>query len=115
MTLPIFIDTNIVIYAVGGPHPFKEPCRQILILAAQHPPAFVTDAEVLQELLHRYLRLQAWQHGRQVVRYFAELMRGRVESVTIRDIEEATSLADRYSGNGGRDLIHAAVMMRMGS
>ena len=115
MTLPIFIDTNIVIYAVGRPHAFKAPSREILTLAAQHPAAFFTDAEVLQELLHRYLRLQMWQQGREVLRDFAALMRGRIESVSARDMEEAASLADQYSGGGGRDLVHAAVMSRIGA
>jgi hypothetical protein len=115
MTLPIFVDTNVVIYAVGRPHVFKDSCREILTLIAQYPSAFVTDADVLQELLHRYLRLQIWMEGRVVVRDFASLMRGRIEAVGPVDIERAASLADTHAGHGGRDLVHAAVMSRVGS
>ena len=57
MTLPIFLDTNVPIYAAGRPHALKKPCAQILMLVAERPHAFLTDAEVLQELLHRYLAL----------------------------------------------------------
>ena len=40
-------EQNHVIYAVGRPHPFKAPCREILALVAQHPSAFLTDADRL--------------------------------------------------------------------
>ena len=54
----VFIDTNVPIYAAGRAHPLKEPCARILLLVAEHSQAFVTDAEVLQELQHRYLALR---------------------------------------------------------
>ena len=59
MAFPLFVDANIPFYAAGRPHPLKEPCQQIVALAARHPRAFVTDAEVLQELLHRYVAIRA--------------------------------------------------------
>ena len=42
---------------------------------------FVTDSEVLQEMMHRYLASGRWTLGREVVRAFAEAMRGRIEPV----------------------------------
>jgi len=59
-------------YAVGGPHPLKQPCARILLLLAERPDAFVTDAEVLQELVHRYLALRRWHEGRDVFQRFAD-------------------------------------------
>lgn len=115
MTLSIFVDTNIVIYAVGRDHVFKKPSQKILTLASLHAAAFFTDSEMLQELLHRYLRLHVWQEGRQILRHFADLMRGRIEPVGAQDVEEAASLADRHGGGGDRNLVHAAVMRRMGA
>ena len=44
----------------GKPPPFKARCSEILEVIAQRPHAFVTDAEVLQELLHRHLSLRLW-------------------------------------------------------
>ncbi len=108
-----FLDTNVPIYAAGRPHPLKEPCAQILLLVAEHPQAFVTDAEVLQELLHRYLALRLWPHGREVFRAFAELMQERVETVQPADVARAADLADAYPELGGRDLLHAAIMGRL--
>lgn len=110
----IFIDANIPIYATGRAHPLRTPCIRVLRLIGDHPNAFVTDAEVLQELVHRYLALRLWPEGKGVLIRFARLMRDRVEPIFADDVEMAASLADRYSGLSARDLIHAAVMSRLG-
>ena len=55
MSPAAFIDANVPIYASGREHPNKEPCARILMMAAEHPLSFVTDVEVLQELVHRYV------------------------------------------------------------
>ncbi len=109
-----FIDANVPIYAAGKNHPLKAPCIQVLMLAAEHSLAFVTDAEVLQELLHRYLALRLWPQGREVFGRFSELMHERVEPVEATDVHHAAMLADGHSELGARDLLHAAVMRRLG-
>ncbi len=114
MSPAAFIDTNIPIYAAGKPHPLKGPCVDILLLVAEYPQSFVTDAEVLQELLHRYLALRLWPQGRIAFRRFSEVMRDRVEAVQAADMERAADLADAHQDLGGRDLLHAAVMQRLG-
>ncbi|MBI2872272.1 MAG: type II toxin-antitoxin system VapC family toxin [Chloroflexi bacterium] len=114
MSPTAFIDANVPIYAAGRAHPMKEPCIQVLLLAAEHPQAFVTNAEVLQELLHRYLALRLWPQGREVFRWFSELMQERVEAVQAEDVQRAAGLADVHQELGGRDLLHAAVMQRLG-
>lgn len=111
-----FLDANVPTYAAGRDHPLKEPCREVLRLAARRPGAFFTDAEVLQELLHRYLSLGRWPEGKRVVLDFATLMRGCVEPVLVEDAVLACELADRYGSRlAARDLLHAAVMLRTGS
>ena len=113
----LFLDANIPTYAAGRDHPLKEPCKEVLRLAARHPRSFFTDAEVLQEMLHRYLALWCWPEGKRVVLDFAALMAGSVESVFAEDVVRACDLADRYTARPGarlaaRDLLHAAVMLR---
>ncbi len=51
---------------------------------------------------------------RDVFRHFAELMRERVEPVHAVDVEQAALLADTYPDLGAQDLLHAAVMSRLG-
>lgn len=117
----LFLDANIPTYAAGRSHPLKEPCKEVLVLAARRPDAFFTNAEVLQELLHRYLTFKRLQHGKRVVEDFAAVMEGSVEGVLAEDVLLACRLAERYAagpGPGGlaaRDLLHAAVMLRDGS
>ncbi len=115
MSPAAFIDANVPIYASGREHPNKEPCAQILMMVAESPMSFVTDVEVLQELLHRYLASGRWSSGRQVFQSFAEVMHGRIEPVYVEDIHLAGSLADRHPGVSARDLVHASVMERLGA
>ena len=119
MSPPVFLDANVPIYAAGGEHALKAPCVRVLELAAERPRDFVTDAEVLQELLHRYLALRLWPAGRAVIEGFAVLMADRIEPVHGTDILEAAALAGGLAGaherRSARDLLHAAVMRRIGS
>ena len=113
----LFLDANVPTYAAGRDHPLKEPCKEVLRLSARYPGSFFTDAEVLQEMLHRYLSLRRWPEGKRVVLDFAALMYGSVEPVTAGDMVLACELADRYAARPGarlaaRDLLHAAVMLR---
>ena len=110
----VFIDANVPIYAAGRDHPYKEPCARVLRVLADDPQSFVTDSEVLQEILHRYLASGRWALGREVVRAFAEAMRGRIEPVHGEDVILAVELADRHPGVSARDLVHTAVMQRVG-
>ena len=109
-----FIDANVPIYAAGRDHPYKTPCAEILGLVAESPLSFVTDAEILQELVHRYLAQERWTLGREVLRDFALVMWDRIEPVYAGDILVAGDLADQHPAVSSRDLVHAAVMVRLG-
>jgi uncharacterized protein len=112
----LFVDANIPIYAAGKPHPLKVPCSDVLHLIARHPRCFVTDAEVLQELLHRYRSLKLWPNpGLIVIESFAVLMRGRVEAVGVTDVLDAAHSAKPFAKLSARDLLHLAVAERLGS
>ena len=115
MSPAAFIDANVPIYASGRDHAYKESCGRILAMAAEHPSSFVTDVEVLQELLHRYLASRRWTLGREVLQSFAELMHDRIEPVLEEDIHLAAELADQHPTVSARDLVHVAVMQRLGS
>jgi uncharacterized protein len=101
-------------YAGGGPHALRQPCIDVLRLIGEHPAEFVTDAEVLQELLHIYKARQQWPAGRVVFDGFAFLMRGRVEPLMVSDVQGASTFADTYPRLSARDLVHLAVMRRQG-
>ena len=109
-----FIDANVPIYAAGREHPYREPCIRVLAAVNDNPEAFVTDAEVFQEIMHPYLRTQRWDAGQVVVESFAAMMHGRVSPVTIDDVLTAGQLAREQQGLSSRDFLHLAVMRRLG-
>ena len=109
-----FIDANVPIYAAGREHPYREPCIRVLAAVNENPDGFVTDAEVFQEIMHHYRRTQRWDAGQTVVESFAAMMRGRVSPVTIDDVLAAGRLATEHRGLSTPDLLHLAVMRRLG-
>ena len=115
MNRAAFIDTNVPIYAAGREHPYKEPCVRVLTMVAQHPLAFVTSVEVLQEIVHYYHASRRWELGREVLRSFSEIMHERIEPVYEWDIYFAASLAELQPHISTRDLVHASVMQRLGA
>ncbi len=112
--VPVFVDTNVPMYAGGGEHPLRGPALRVMEAISQRPAAFVCSAEVLQEILHRYLKQGLWARGHVVFEGFSELMLERIEPVLAGDVELAARLADTVAGADARDLLHAAVMQRLG-
>ena len=53
----IFVDTNVPMYVIGAPHPHKDNALRLLERATANHERLVTDAEVLQEILHRYVAI----------------------------------------------------------
>ena len=67
-----------------------------------------------QEIMHHYLRTERRDAGQVVVESFAAMMQGRVSPVTINDVLAAGHLAKEHRGLNSRDLLHLAVMHRLG-
>ena len=115
MTSVAFVDTNIPIYAAGLEHRYKEPCARVILAIADNPARFMTDAEVLQELMHHYLRTNRWAYGREIFRRFETLLRGRIQPTYPEDVSQAALQADHNPISSSRDLVHVAVMGRYGT
>jgi uncharacterized protein len=83
----IFVDTNVFMYAVGRPHPLREPAREALREAVRGSLPLATSAEVLQEMLHAYLpvgRLAALDAALRLATDLAEVWPVEREDVTPR-------------------------------
>jgi predicted nucleic acid-binding protein len=112
---PAFVDANVAIYGTGRSHPLKPACQRIFLLIADHPEAFMTDAEVLQEILHRYVALRMWpKPGGPAFERFLALVRNQTEPLYLADVERAAESAEGYPMLSARDLVHLAVMQRLG-
>ena len=107
----IFVDTNVFMYFVGSEHPLRDHSREFFRDACLRDLALVTSTEVLQEILHRYVKL-----GRRGSASAAfELVDASVSEVwpvERADIDLARGLADRYPGLEARDLVHLACCIR---
>ncbi len=114
MNSTIFLDANVFVYSEGRDHPLKEHSTRVLALVPDHV-GFFTNAEVFQELLHRYLALRTWEKMRASYSSFLDLMRGRTEAMLVEDVERAAQLATAYPSMSARDLIHVAVIQRVGA
>ena len=53
----IFVDTNVFMYAVGKPHPLQSLAQQFFHQSMHNREKLFTSAEVIQELMHVYLRM----------------------------------------------------------
>ncbi|MDE2981343.1 MAG: type II toxin-antitoxin system VapC family toxin [Gemmatimonadota bacterium] len=107
----IFVDTNVFMYHVGAEHPLQDQARGFFRDARLRNLRLVTSVEVLQEILHRYVKL-----GRRGTASAAfALVDGSVSEVwpvERVDLELARGLADRYPGLEARDLVHLACCIR---
>ena len=53
----IFVDSNVFMYAAGDPHPRQgEEAREFFDQSRRNGTRLFTSAEVLQELIHVYMR-----------------------------------------------------------
>ena len=102
------IDSNIFMYAAGASHKHKEPSLAFLDRVACGEVDAAIDAEVLQEILHRYRAINRWKDGRRVYD-LARAVVPQVISITAQILDDARALLDTYRGLMARDALHAAV------
>ena len=105
----IFVDSNIPMYLIGAEHPFKADARRAIEDAIAAGEVLCTDAEVFQEMLHRY---RAIDRPDAIDAGFAALL-GIVDvtySIELSDVERARRLLHTTPALSARDAIHVAVM-----
>lgn len=105
----ILVDSNIIMYAAGAEHPKKTPCIAWLDKVAGGRIDATIDAEVLQEILHRYRAIRRWADGRKVYD-LARTIFPVVIPVGSEVLDRSRELMDRYRGLAARDALHAAVV-----
>ena len=109
-----FIDTNIIIYASGSPHPFKKPCLKLLSSVAAGKTRAAVSVEVIQELLHYYTSVnRQTTMGIELARETMEIFHP-VLPVMEEDMRLAVHLAEIYPHISSRYCVHAAVALNNG-
>lgn len=108
-----FLDANILMYAAGSAHPLREPCREALKTAVDQEIRLVTDAEVLQEILHRYFSIGRPGSARTVHRAAIDLC-DEVLPIEAKHTEGALELLLQHPELTPRDAVHVATMQDHG-
>jgi hypothetical protein len=110
----ILIDANIFMYAAGRESPQRLPCQRFLEKTiAGEGPAACTDAEVLQEILHRYRALEVPEIGFRLFDSVSQLGIP-ILAVTDRSLREARRLLEDHPNLSTRDGVHLGVMREHG-
>ncbi len=108
----ILIDSNVPMYLVGADHPNKTAARSLLEVAVARRERLVADAEVIQEILHRYAAIDR----RTFIEPAMDALLGVVDEVYTIELLDVTRARDIVLSSRltARDAIHVAVMQRHG-
>ena len=109
----ILVDSNFPMYVVGADHPHKIDARRLLEKSIAAGEKLVTDAEVLQEILHRYAAI----NRRDAIQPCLGALLGVVDQVYAIEQEDVLGAKDLLLQSptiSARDAIHLAVMRRHG-
>ncbi len=109
----ILVDSNVPMYLVGAPNTHKSDARRLLEKVVSERQSLVTDAEVLQEILHRYVAIDL----RDAIQPAFDSLIGIVDQVLAVDrsiVERAKQIVLGYRQLTARDAVHIAVMERHG-
>ena len=109
----ILVDSHIPMYLVGSPHPHKTDAQRLLEKLIANRERLVTDAEALQEILHRYVAIGR----RDAIQPAFDALLGVVDEVLSVDrvaVERAKQIVLGYRQLSARDAVHLAVMEQNG-
>jgi uncharacterized protein len=109
----ILLDSNIPMYLIGPPHPHKTDAQRLLEKFISQRQRLVTDAEVLQEILHRYVAI----NRRHDIQPAFDALLNVVDEVLVIDrttIERAKQIVLAYQRLSARDAVHVAAMEQHG-
>jgi predicted nucleic acid-binding protein len=109
----IFVDSNIPMYLVGGIHPHRAEAQVLLERLTAGSERLVTDAEVLQEILHRYTAVNRRNMIGQAFKILLDLV-DEVFAVEKYDVLRAAEIAQNRESFSARDAVHIAVMEHRG-
>lgn len=109
----ILVDSNIPMFLVGAAHPHKVDAQRLLEQLVTARERLVTDAEVLQEILHRYAAI-----GRpDAIQPAFDALLGIVDevfSVDLAAVERARTVLLGSPCLSARDALHVAIMQQQG-
>lgn len=108
-----FVDTNVFMYAVGQAHPRRSHARTFFDEARRDRRPLVTSAEVVQELMHVYVRMRR-PHTLDSALALVAGAGVKVWPLEEEDVMLARQLYVQHPALQARDLCHLASCQRRG-
>ena len=109
----ILVDSNVPMYLVGAPHPHKMDAQRSLEKLVREGQRLVTDAEVLQEILQRYVAIDR----RDAIQPAFDALLAVVDEVVPVNsaaVERAKQIVLEYRRLSARDAVHLSIMEQHG-
>lgn len=100
-------------YLIGAAHPKKTEAQILIEQCVAAGERIVTDAEVLQEILHRYVAINRRQAIRPAIHLALDLV-DEVYPIESADVLRAGEIIQNPAHLSARDAVHVAVMERHG-
>jgi predicted nucleic acid-binding protein len=107
----IFVDSNIPMYVVGSAHPHKIDAGIVLERLVAAGERLVTDAEVFQEILHRYTAINRREAIGPAFQAMLDIV-DEVMPIDKADVLRAGEITQHRIQMSARDAVHIAVMER---
>ena len=109
----ILVDSNVPMYLIGASHPHKTDAQSLLERCIANDQRLVTDAEVFQETLHRYVSIRR----RDAIQPAFDALLAIVDEtfpITKADLMRAREIVLGSPEISARDALHLAVMQAHG-
>lgn len=109
----ILVDSNVPMYLVGAPHRHKVDAQRALERLISERERLVTDAEVLQEILHRYTAI----NRRDAIQPAFDVLLNVADEIVAIDadvVQRAKAIVLERPRLSARDAVHVAVMHQHG-
>jgi predicted nucleic acid-binding protein len=109
----VFVDTAVLMYAAGADHELKAPSQEVVRRVAAGELEAAISAEVVQEILHRFVAIGRAELGAHLARDALDLF-DPVLPITHAVMSRMPALIERYPALSARDLVHVATCVEVG-
>lgn len=103
----IVLDTTVLVYATGGEHPLREPCRRLVTAVADGLVQATTTVEVVQEFTHVRSRRRPRAEAAELGAAYADLL-APLLPVSVADLHHGLRLYRESDRLGAVDAVLAA-------
>jgi predicted nucleic acid-binding protein len=109
----ILLDTAVLVYAVGEPHPLREPCRTLLAAHAEGRVVATTTIEVIREFIHIRSRRRPRTDAVILARHYLDALDPLMTSAS--EFRRGLDLFEKHPGLGAFDSVLCGVALERGA